>query len=52
MSSSTIAWERIVASPSSATVKGATTSTAATTSEILNLLRRHERRLQRVLCIP
>jgi hypothetical protein len=39
----------IVTSPSSATVKGAATSRAATSSEILNLLRLHEKFLR---CMP
>jgi hypothetical protein len=51
-SSSAITWERIVTSPSSTTVRGATTSRAATSSEILNLLRQHERCLRHMLCIP
>jgi hypothetical protein len=52
MSSSTVSWGRIVASPSSATMKGATTSRVTTSSEILNLLRLHEKHLPRVSCIP
>jgi hypothetical protein len=44
VSSSAVAGARIVASALSATVKGTATSRAATLSEILNLLRRHERR--------
>jgi hypothetical protein len=47
MSSSTAAGARIVASPLSATVKG-----AATSREILNLLHQHERRPRCVLCDP
>jgi hypothetical protein len=41
---------RIVASPSSATVKGTATSRAATSREILNLLRLHEKHLRRMSC--
>jgi hypothetical protein len=48
-SSSATAGARIVTSPLSATVKGIATSRATTSREILNLLRRHERR---VLCDP
>jgi hypothetical protein len=49
-SSSTAIRARIVASPLSDIVKGATTSRAATSSEILNLLRQHKRHPRRVLC--
>jgi hypothetical protein len=52
MSSSVAVEARIVASPLSATVKGAATLRAATLREILNLLRRHERHPRRVLCDP
>jgi hypothetical protein len=41
---------RIVTSPSSATVRGVATSRAATSSDILNLLRQHEWRMRRMLC--
>jgi hypothetical protein len=49
MSSSAIAWERIVTSPSNATMRSAATARAVTSSEILNLLRQHERCLRRLL---
>jgi hypothetical protein len=52
MSSSATAGVRIVASPLSATVKGTATSRAATSREILNLLRQHERRVRHVPCDP
>jgi hypothetical protein len=51
-SSSAAAGARIVTSPLSATVKGVATSRAATSREILNLLRRHERHPRRMLCAP
>jgi hypothetical protein len=44
--------ERIVTSPLSTTVKGAATSRAATSRDILNLLRLHEKRLRCVSCAP
>jgi hypothetical protein len=50
MSSSAAAGARIVASPLSATVKGAAILRAATLREILNLLRQHERCPRRVPC--
>jgi hypothetical protein len=52
MSSSATTEARIVASPLSTTVKGAATLRAATSSEILNLLCRHERRPRHMLCDP